>query len=137
MSALQELLEVTQQPGVDPGLPAVEVRGHQAIITLNRPDHRNRLSPVDIKRITEALDVLEQEPDIRSIVFTGRGEVFCSGFNLNVFYDNLVVDKAGRQREVKAEDNFFGDFTQRVEDCSLPTILAANGPVYGGGTDVA
>lgn len=136
MGALEELIAVSRDSDKE-GLPLVEVSGSRATITLNRPDHRNRLTPRDIAHITQALDLLEQDSAIRCVILTGLGKVFSAGFDLNVFNDNLVSDSDAGEREIRADDNFFGNFTQRVEDCRVPTILAANGPVYGGGTDLA
>ena len=117
------------------GLPIVTTDGPKGIITFNRPDVRNRICPEDIEAVMNALDQFEADPDIRVIILTGRGKVFSSGFNLNVFYNNLVAKE--QEREIRAEDNFFGEFTDRIENVRLPTILAANGSVYGGATDVA
>ena len=117
------------------GLPIIATEGAKGVITFNRPEARNRICPEDIEAVVEALDRFEADPAVRVVIFTGRGKVFSSGFNLNVFYDNLVAKP--QEREVRAEDNFFGDFTDRIENCRLPTILAANGSVYGGATDVA
>ncbi len=131
-AALNALMSDT--PSTD-GLPIITTDGAKGIITFNRPDVRNRICPEDIEAVMNALDRFEADPDIRVVIFTGRGKVFSSGFNLNVFYENFVAKE--QEREVRAEDNFFGEFTSRVENVRLPTILAANGSVYGGATDVA
>ncbi|MEM8988362.1 MAG: enoyl-CoA hydratase/isomerase family protein [Pseudomonadota bacterium] len=135
MSSAEALAALKGEDKTDDGLPIVTVDGAKATICFNRPDVRNRIGPADIEVILDALDRFEADPAIRAVIFTGKGKVFSSGFNLNVFYDNFVDNDP--EREVRADDNFFGDFTNRIETCRLPTILAANGPVYGGATDVA
>ncbi|MEM1088389.1 MAG: enoyl-CoA hydratase/isomerase family protein [Pseudomonadota bacterium] len=135
MSSLSSFTKETEYQGQTEGLPIIETDGSKGIITFNRPEVRNRISPEDIEAITNALDQFESDPAVRVVIFTGRGKVFSSGFNLNIFYENVVAKTP--KREARAEDNFFAEFTDRIENCKLPTILAANGSVYGGATDVA
>ena len=56
-----------------------EADGRIAILTLNRPDARNALSIELCDAITEAIDKLEDDAEVRAIVLTGKGKVFCSG----------------------------------------------------------
>lgn len=116
-------------------LPIITIDGPKALIRFNRPAVLNRIQPEDIELIVKSLDEFEASDDIRVVIFTGTGRVFSSGFNLNVFNDLIVKDP--NHRKITAEDNFFAPFTDRIEKLRVPTILAANGPVYGGATDVA
>ncbi len=115
--------------------PLITTDGPKGVITLNRPEVRNRICPEDIEAITGALKAFEEDPNVRVVILTGRGKVFSAGFNLNVFFEAMQAAPNGTAAD--ADVNFFGDFTDAIEKCRLPTILAANGPVYGGGTDVA
>lgn len=135
MTGAEAMAAVKGDEQSDKGLPIFEIKGPKAIVTLNRPDVRNRIEPNDIEAIEKALDRFENDPAVRVVIFTGKGKVFSSGFNLNVFHQHLV--EKPQERDIKADDNFFAAFTDRIESCRLPTILAANGPVYGGATDVA
>jgi len=53
---------------------------HVAIVTLNRPEVRNALSPEVIVLLAQAWDRVRSDDDIRVAVITGAGEsAFCSG----------------------------------------------------------
>ena len=59
----------------------VEKRGQVLVITLNRPEIGNAFNGELIKELTGAFVSVEQE--VRAIVLTGAGKVFCAGADLN------------------------------------------------------
>jgi len=59
----------------------VEKRGGVLVITLNRPEIGNAFNNELIKELTEAFVSVEGE--VRAIVLTGAGKVFCAGADLN------------------------------------------------------
>jgi enoyl-CoA hydratase/carnithine racemase len=60
----------------------VEHRGPVAVVTLNRPDHLNALSPDNALPVLEALNELREDGSCRVVVLTGAGRAFCSGMDL-------------------------------------------------------
>jgi enoyl-CoA hydratase/carnithine racemase len=52
------------------------------LITLNRPDSLNALSPQMRTELHAALDEAERDPEVRAIVITGAGRAFCSGADI-------------------------------------------------------
>jgi 1,4-dihydroxy-2-naphthoyl-CoA synthase len=56
-----------------------------ATITINRPDNRNALGTETVAELREALGQAKADPQIRVIVITGAGKVFCAGADLNSF----------------------------------------------------
>ena len=58
------------------------VSGAVATITLNRVAHRNSLTPAMVNQMMEALDRFSRDPEVRIIVLTHTGPVFCSGMDL-------------------------------------------------------
>jgi enoyl-CoA hydratase/carnithine racemase len=95
-----------------------------ATVRLARPGAHNRIDPVDIPVIREHLDAVARRSDIRLLVFTGTGtKTFSSGFTVDAITDRL--------------DRSFEDVLDAIEQCSLPTLCALNGSVYGGATDLA
>lgn len=104
----------------------VAITGARATITLNRPERHNSLSQGDMVGLTETLQTLEKDPDLRVVVLTGAGEKsFCSGAFLNELEDR------------KFKGNPFEDLTDTLENFRLPTICAFNGSVYGGGAEIS
>ncbi|MGD2065307.1 MAG: enoyl-CoA hydratase-related protein, partial [Dehalococcoidia bacterium] len=59
----------------------VEKRGEVLVITLNRPEIGNAFNSELIKELTEVFGSIEDE--VRAIVITGAGKVFCAGADLN------------------------------------------------------
>lgn len=61
----------------------LERSGHVALITLNRPEARNALSPEMLVRLADAWITVRDDPEIRVAVVTGAGDkAFCSGADL-------------------------------------------------------
>ncbi len=59
-----------------------EKRGHLAICTFNRPAKKNALSVEMLVRMADAWDEADGDPDVRAIILTGTGGVFCAGSDL-------------------------------------------------------
>ena len=54
-----------------------------ALITLNRPERLNAISPDLERELHEALDEAEADPEVRAIVLTGAGRAFSSGYDIS------------------------------------------------------
>ena len=59
-----------------------EKRGHVAICTFNRPEKKNSLSIEMLVRMADAWAEADGDPEVRAIVLTGAGGVFCAGSDL-------------------------------------------------------
>jgi len=57
------------------------LEGELALLTLNRPERRNALTPEMIEELHAALDSLEIGP-ARAIIIAGAGKSFCAGMDL-------------------------------------------------------
>src|SRR5579871_3790627 len=52
-----------------------------AIITLNRPERMNALSPNLEHELHRAFDEADEDRAVRAIIMTGSGQAFCAGFD--------------------------------------------------------
>jgi crotonobetainyl-CoA hydratase len=104
-----------------------ERREHLALVTLNRPDARNAISPEVSQTMVAVLDEIEADPDVRAVVLTGRGEVFSAGADLKVV-------AAGRAGEIANVRGGFAGLVSR--DFPKPMIAAVNGPALAGGFEI-
>lgn len=102
-----------------------------ATITLERPEKKNALSIALRDEVSDALDALAADPDVKVIVVTGTGDFFSAGFDLKEFRD--LGDQAHAERLWASSDRFH----HAVLSCPLPTIAAVNGPALAGGFDLA
>src|SRR5258707_11811115 len=68
----------------DTPLIQIESRGAIAIVTLNRPEKLNALTPAMLDQLEAAAASVESDPALRAVVLTGAGErAFCVGADIN------------------------------------------------------
>ena len=111
------------------GLVHVTVDRSVATVRLHDPGRRNVLSHGMVTALTEAMDVVESNPSVRSVVLTGDGPAYCAGAELEV----LIQASAGHFDAVRAVYEGF----LRVLRSPLLTIAAVNGPAVGAGLNLA
>ena len=104
-----------------------ERRGSTALLTLNRPEARNAISPEVSRTMTVHLDEIEADAALRAVVVTGRGEVFSAGADLK------VVAQGGADEIARGKGGFAG-LVRR--DFPKPIIAAVNGPALAGGFEI-
>lgn len=104
-----------------------ERRGATALLTLNRPDARNAISPEVSREMMAHLDAIEADDEVRAVVVTGAGEVFCAGADLKVV-------ASGRANEIANVKGGFAGIVTR--DFPKPLIAAVNGPALAGGFEI-
>lgn len=55
------------------------------VVTLNRPDRRNALSPDMLRALAAVLPDLAAADDVRAVLLTGAGPAFCAGGDVKAF----------------------------------------------------
>jgi enoyl-CoA hydratase len=104
-----------------------ERRGHHAVVTIDRPEARNAVSPEVAQGIEAAIDRLEADDDVRVGILTGAPPVFCAGADLKAI-------GAGRAAELSTERGGFAGVARRER--VKPLIAAVDGPALAGGTEI-
>lgn len=104
--------------------------GPIATIVLDRPERANTITLQLTVEFNDALDVLDQDPDVACILITGAGDKhFCGGADLREIEDMMTPDGVtGDPRR---------DFIRHIEDVSKPVICVINGAAMGGGCEIA
>jgi enoyl-CoA hydratase/carnithine racemase len=108
-------------------------QGRTMVLTLSNPDHRNALAPEMYAAGIEALGVAETSPDVRSVILTGEGSIFCAGGNLQRLQGNRQ-----QPREVQAESiEGLHSWIEAIRTFPKPVIAAVEGAAAGAGFSLA
>ncbi len=102
-----------------------------AIITFNRPVVQNALDLDTMFQFSRAIDHLAVSADLRVLILTGAGRVFCSGLDLEALRYETSPEAGQHISEL------MGDALYRMERLPVPVIAAVNGYALGGGSEVA
>jgi len=103
------------------------------VLTIANPEQRNALGPEIYAAGVEALNVAETHAEVRSVVITGAGGVFCAGGNLQRL-------QANRQQppEVQAQSiEGLHSWIEAIRSFPKPVIAAVEGPAAGAGFSLA
>ena len=118
-----------------------ERRRHVAIVTLNRPEALNAISPEMLVRLAEAWTRVRDDQEIRVAVVTGAGDkAFCSGADLGRFIPLMSRARPPEDewdRRVLADRDMLGTGLLRTFDVVKPVIAAINGHAIAGGMELA
>ena len=104
-----------------------ERRGRVEILRLNRPEARNAMSPELSLAIEDALDDVEADDDVWTVVITGTGPIFCAGADLKAV-------ASGNAAAIETPKGGFGGIAKR--DYPKPIIAAVQGPALAGGFEL-
>lgn len=104
-----------------------------ALLTLNRPDQGNGVTPGLIRDLLAALAELEPDASLRCVVLTGAGRQFCAGADLQEFqaYVRDVLPVTGEPYNAR----ILHPVTQRITTSRLVFLAAINGGATAGGLD--
>jgi len=124
--------------GDDPDAPErvhVEHRGDRAVITLDESDRLNVLSAPLVRQLRRALEAVDADPDVRSVVLTGADPGFSAGGDLKMM--NVAIESLGEPegvadvwRWIRRE---FGGIARLIARSDTIFIAALNGAAAGVG----
>jgi len=105
----------------------VEIADHVATLTMNAPPV-NALTRVLNDELTLALDRISEMDDVRVVILTGAGKVFCAG-----------ADLKGRAEMIKGPGDLVAhsrrtrECFHAIRECAKPVSVAINGAALGSG----
>jgi enoyl-CoA hydratase len=117
---------------VDTSRPAVP------IVTMNRPERLNALSPSVVGDLKDAFASLNRDRDAAAIVLAGRGRGFCAGADLSGEPDPAPdANGRGQLGLVYRSQEHLAELILSVHECEKPVIAAVHGAAVGGGLALA
>lgn len=106
-----------------------EKKEHSVWLTLNRPNVGNTLNLELANELVDASRAINQDDEVRVVVVTGAGDVFCSGCDLTelrvISVDNLKKKNAASLG------------SSAVAGLNCPVIAAINGDALSAGLELA
>jgi enoyl-CoA hydratase len=127
----------------------VERDGHVMVVTMNRPERRNALSPEMMAGMAAAWDEANADPDVRVVVLTGAGGCFCAGADLAAMSEQAPGDAfaAAEAGDGAAPEDGSGSTVAEIADGVIkpllkgflldkPLVAAVEGPAIAGGTEI-
>ena len=117
-----------------------ERRGHEAWITINRPEHKNVMNPEVLVGLADAWAEVRANDGIRVAVVTGAGdEDFCCGGDLGgliPLWTGAIEPRTEVERRVVERRDIIDDVMLKAEPMVKPVIAAINGRALGGGLEL-
>jgi enoyl-CoA hydratase/carnithine racemase len=108
-----------------------QLTGHVALLTLNAPPV-NALTRTLNDELVLALDRISEMDEVRAVVLTGAGKVFCAGADLKGRAE--VIKGPG---DLPAHSRRTRECFHAIRECAKPVVCAINGAALGSGLAMA
>lgn len=110
----------------------VETKGAVRVLTLNRPERLNALTPDLLDALNLAFEAVASDEMVRAVLLTGAGRGFCAGADLN---QNLA--SGGRRDLGESLEATYNPLVRKMRALRKPIVSAVNGVAAGAGMNLA
>jgi trans-feruloyl-CoA hydratase/vanillin synthase len=107
----------------------LEKREGVTVVTLNRPEKKNAMSPQLHADMADVLEQLRYDAETKVVVITGAGDSFCAGMDLKEVFHALKNEPAKYDRVIRLATEWRG---RTLRYFPKPTIAMVNGFCFGG-----
>jgi 2-(1,2-epoxy-1,2-dihydrophenyl)acetyl-CoA isomerase len=112
----------------------LDIENGAARLTLNRPDRLNSFTVQMHAEIAAALDAIEAETAVRTLLITGAGRGFCAGQDLS---DRAVAPGGDAVDLGESVEKRYNPLIRRLTSLPMPVVCAVNGVAAGAGASIA
>ena len=113
----------------------IERDGRVLILTLNRPDKLNALTPELHRLLHAAVIDAAHDSNVGAVVLTGAGRAFCSGGDMGGRKDSAAAAPTLEQRADELRHH--GEAARLLHEMPKPTLAMINGAAAGAGLALA
>jgi len=110
-----------------------DIENGVGLIRLNRPNDGNAIVLEMARELLAVATQCDEDPQVRAVVLTGNGRMFCAGGDLKVFADQ--GEKVSLY--IKETAQAFHAAISRLNWMDAPVVGAINGTAAGGGFSLA
>lgn len=105
-----------------------------ARLTLNRPDRLNSFTVQMHQEVRSALEAVEADSTVRTLLITGAGRGFCAGQDLS---DRAVAPGGDAVDLGESLEERYNPLVRKLTSMKIPVICAVNGVAAGAGANIA
>jgi 2-(1,2-epoxy-1,2-dihydrophenyl)acetyl-CoA isomerase len=112
------------------------VKDGVALLTMNRPDRLNALSPAMLRGLLEALPRLAEDAEVGVVVLTGAGRGFCAGGDVKAMAEGQEFGAPDLEERAQALRALM-ETSRWLHEMPKPTIAMVRGAAAGAGLSLA
>ena len=106
----------------------LSVENHIMHIILDRPEKKNAINPIMANEINFSLAFAAQEHDIRVVIISATGDVFCAGGDLS----SMSGHSSSSRSNVPSLGGGTEEISIRIKNLNKPVVCKIQGPVLAG-----
>ena len=125
---------VTQSNNWDFDYVDLEISDGVATITINRPEAMNALNETVVSQLGLAVDKVNSNPSVHTMVLDGAGKAFVAGADVKFFVDKIRANSIGDIVDFTTNGH---KVLNSIENSEKTTIALTTGLALGGGLELA
>ena len=112
----------------------VSIESGVATLTINRPEAMNALNETVVGQLNDALDLVNADAEVHTIVLDGAGKAFVAGADVKFFVDKIRAESIPDIVTFTADGH---TMLNKLESSKKTTVALTTGLALGGGLELA